>query len=305
MARTFPRATVNGPRPGQDPLQARLLGYLKRARLPVGSHLKEQEVADALGVSRTPARRMLSALEGLGIVEVRPQRGFFLLVPSDDLFEPAIELPVTDDATLFDRIALDRLSGNIPDRFCDDDIAVRYGVSRRMTKRVVTDLRAEGVIEALPPDHYRFIPSLLGAEASDASYRFRLTIESAIPLQPGFSVDRAALQRIREAHERFLVMPAGERTNRVAYRIDAEFHEMIADGSRNPHFLAAVTHQNRLRQLLEYRDYSNMQRVETWCHEHLAILDAFDADDLERASRLIAEHLHNAMAYRPRRVRPA
>jgi DNA-binding GntR family transcriptional regulator len=305
MPKTFPRVTADRPEPGQDRLQARLLSYLKRARLPVGSHLTEQEVADALGVSRTPARRMLSALQGLNIVEARPKRGFFLLVPSDGLFEPAIELPVTNDATLFDRIALDRLSGDIPDQFCDDDIVMLYGVSRRMTKRVVADLRAEGVIELLPPDRYRFIPSLLGAEASDASYRFRLTIESAIPLQPGFTIHRTTLQHMREAHERFLTMPADERTNRVAYRIDAEFHEMIAKGSLNPHFLAAITQQNRLRQLMEYRDYNNMQRVETWCREHLTILDALDEGDLERASPLITQHLRNAMAYRPRRDHPS
>ena len=44
-------------------------------RLAPGSHLSVPEIARQLGVSRTPAREALFALQRLGLVEVRPRRG--------------------------------------------------------------------------------------------------------------------------------------------------------------------------------------------------------------------------------------
>ena len=44
-------------------------------RLAPGAHLSVPEIARQLGVSRTPAREALFALERSGLVKVRPRRG--------------------------------------------------------------------------------------------------------------------------------------------------------------------------------------------------------------------------------------
>lgn len=285
---------------GYSSLRGRLIGYIKNSGLVAGDHLREQDLADRLGVSRTPVRRMLAALRDAGIVEWRPNKGYFLITSSGDLFEPAIEMPVTDAAALFDRIVGDRLGGFLASEFRAGELASRYAVSQRLSNKVLRDLQAEGVVEAHGRGRFRFNPALLTPEASDASYAFRLAIEPEIPLLEGFSISCGVLARARDLHDAFLAMPIGERTNRMAYRIDADFHEMIAEASGNFYFHSAVVQQNRLRQLMEYRDYNNMRRVQTWCHEHLAIIAALEADDLRKASRLIRTHLQNAMAFRPR-----
>ena len=97
-----------------EPLQVQLLRYVKEKNLPQGAHLKEQDLANAMGVSRTPIRKALALLAEAGVVEARRHRGFFLQAPASDLMFAAVELPVTTDRQLFDCIAMDRLDGNLP-----------------------------------------------------------------------------------------------------------------------------------------------------------------------------------------------
>lgn len=298
------RATARAPAElSAEPLQTRLLHYVKERNLPQGAHLKEQDLADVMGVSRTPVRKVLAALADAGVVEARRNRGFFLLTPASALISAAVELPVVDDGQLFDSIAFDRLDGDWPESFSEDDIVRRYGVSRRMTDRVLAELRDENVIVDVAPGRYRFSAALTTAESSDASYVFRLAIEPAIPLLQGFAPSPEAIRRCRTEHRQFLDMKQAQRTNRLAYRLDADFHEMLAEASGNTFFHSAIVQQNRLRQLLEYRDYNNQARVLVWCREHLEILDAVSAGDREFASEKLRTHLLNAMAYRPRPTR--
>jgi DNA-binding GntR family transcriptional regulator len=46
--------------------------------LPPGERLYEDRLADQLGVSRNPVREAIRALEGSGLVEVRPRRGAYV-----------------------------------------------------------------------------------------------------------------------------------------------------------------------------------------------------------------------------------
>src|SRR3954451_10838145 len=52
-----------------------LLVEVFQGRLRAGQHLVTQELADRFGVSPTPIREALIALEGIGIVDLLPNRG--------------------------------------------------------------------------------------------------------------------------------------------------------------------------------------------------------------------------------------
>lgn len=60
-------------------------------QLPLGSKLSEQRLADVLGISRSPARDALAALQSEGLVKISPKRGSFVFTPDlkevDDLCE--------------------------------------------------------------------------------------------------------------------------------------------------------------------------------------------------------------------------
>lgn len=49
--------------------------------LPLGSKLSEQRLADTLGISRSPVRDALAALQTEGLVNVSPKRGSFVFTP--------------------------------------------------------------------------------------------------------------------------------------------------------------------------------------------------------------------------------
>ncbi len=53
-------------------------------RLPLGAALSELKLAAALGVSRTPVREALSALQGQGLIDIQPQSGSFVFLPSEE-----------------------------------------------------------------------------------------------------------------------------------------------------------------------------------------------------------------------------
>lgn len=62
-----------------------------RHELQAGSRLMEQDIADNLGVSRTPVREAIGRLTAEGLVEAVPRRGVFVAAPSvsdiKDLYE--------------------------------------------------------------------------------------------------------------------------------------------------------------------------------------------------------------------------
>ena len=53
-------------------------------RLPLGGALSELKLAAALGVSRTPVREALSALQQQGLIDIQPQSGSFVFMPSEE-----------------------------------------------------------------------------------------------------------------------------------------------------------------------------------------------------------------------------
>jgi DNA-binding GntR family transcriptional regulator len=61
-------------------------------RLTPGSHLSVPEIARQLGVSRTPAREALFALQRLGLVEVRPRRGAVVVAGGEQDLRELFEL---------------------------------------------------------------------------------------------------------------------------------------------------------------------------------------------------------------------
>ena len=80
-----------------------ILDLISEARFDPGHHLREQHLADALGVSRTPVRAGLKELTRMGAVEARPNQGFFLLKRSNELDQLEIEQSKSNDQKLYEQ----------------------------------------------------------------------------------------------------------------------------------------------------------------------------------------------------------
>jgi DNA-binding GntR family transcriptional regulator len=284
-------------RPSSFHLANQLLDVIRDAKLEPGHHLREQQLADLVGVSRTPIRSALNLLAKRGIVETRKNHGYFLRKPFDSLHRIEIEVPSTADEKLYQRLVRDRLDKVVPNSMTQSDIARRYGVDRVALTRTLSRLAEDGLIAKNKGHGWTFLPTFDSLVSLKDSYEFRLTLEPACFLLPTFKLDPAAIERMRLQHLNLISHPDIAAVGSAhLFETDAAFHEMCTAFCGNAFFVQAIQHQNRLRRLLEFGSYSNSRRVQDWCREHVAIIEAIAAGDLDQASAKMRLHLEHALA---------
>jgi len=278
-------------------LANQILDVIREARLEPGHHLREQQLADLIGISRTPIRAALDLLAERDIVEARKNYGFFLRQPFDSLHRIEIEVPSTVDEELYQRLVRDRLENIIPNSTTQSEIARRYDVDRVALTRTLSRLAEDGLIARNKGHGWTFQPTLDSLVSLRDSYEFRLTLEPSCFLLPTFKPNAAAIERMRLQHLYFISHPdIASASATQLFETDAAFHEMCAEFSGNAFFLQAIQHQNRLRRLFEFGTYTNSRRVRDWCREHLDIIEAVAKGDFKQASVAMRMHLEQAFA---------
>jgi DNA-binding GntR family transcriptional regulator len=139
-----PQAAVLG-----DEVYALLGEAIVDGRLGAGERLRDHELADHLGVSRTPVREALQRLERAGLVEVAPNRYTKVSVPNDRVSADTHELFVYLMGSAL-RIALQRCTDDelatvvehvddIVAASASDDHPAIMATSGRFFERVVDD----------------------------------------------------------------------------------------------------------------------------------------------------------------------
>lgn len=276
-------------------LANQILDVVRKARFEPGHHLREQQLADLLGVSRTPIRHALTLLTEEGIVESRRNQGFFLLKAFDALQRVELSVSSSLEESLYERLVNDRLSGAIANSLTQTEIGKRYNVDRVTLMKTLTRMAEDGLLLRNKGHGWSFLPTLDNDEALRAGYQFRLMVEPANFLQPNFTPNTAVLERSRLQHL-YLASHSDSAavSNALLFETDAAFHEMFAEFGGNTFVLQAIQQQNRLRKLLEFAGYANRRRVRDWCSEHMAIIDAVSAGQFQVASELMRKHLTHA-----------
>ncbi|MFC4565520.1 GntR family transcriptional regulator [Nocardiopsis mangrovi] len=272
-------------------IATQIIDLARRNALPEGAHLREQWVADSLRVSRSPVRRAMAFLAELGIVEQVPNRGFFLTRAAVDI--PGIDVGESADAEedAYFQIADDHLGGRFGGEFTTAEVARRYGLSPRAAQRVLTRMEGEDLLRRRPGRGWEFLGVLSTTEAHDQSYRFRMIVEPAALLEPGYRVDPQAFAEHRARQESLLGGDILTSPRARLYRTGAEFHEMLVGCAGNSFVSEALRRQNRVRRLIEYRHQFDRARLLDQAREHLALLDLVEAGRLDEASALLHAHL--------------
>src|SRR5437879_7153803 len=83
---------VERPVPLRQSVYEALVELVVEGRLRPGQHLVETELARQLGVSRQPVREALHRLEAEGWVDLRPNQGAFVHVPTDDEVDQLLDV---------------------------------------------------------------------------------------------------------------------------------------------------------------------------------------------------------------------
>lgn len=285
--------------PLQIELARKVFERIRDSGLPVGARVSAPELAAAFGVSRSPISGALSLLAEAGVLSPAQPRGLEL---ARDLagVRPDAVLPGSPHEDLYRRMMRDRALGALPREVSEAELLPRYAASRGVIRKILMRFAAEGLAMRLPGHGWRFADSLADEDAYRESYEFRLIVECAAILSSGFRVDPARAAAIRRAHDRILENPRTVPGGDAWFRVNAEFHEGIAAFSNNRFLAEAVRQQTNLRRMQESAAFAELpvERILRSSHEHLAILDAVETGDREKAEKLLRRHIRGASDYR-------
>ena len=287
--------------PLQIDLARRILERIRDSGWAVGTRISVPDLARAFGVSRSPISAALELLVARGILTGFGTRGLQLALDVAEL-DPQVILPSSPLEDLYRRMMKDRAVGELPQDVSEAELMPRYQVSRGVIRKLLLRFAAEGLAQRLPGHGWRFAESLVGEDAQRESYEFRIVVECAALRSPMFHADLQQLAPVRRAHERILSTVQEGRPLTGGdewFRINASFHEGLAACSGNRFLADAVRQQNNLRRLQESAGFEQLptERLERSCREHLAILDAVEAGEVEWAEALLRQHLRQASEF--------
>lgn len=288
------------PTPLQTKLATRIMSHARLSGWQPGHHLTEDSLLPVLGTSRSPIRAAMAWLETSGVLEKRPNRGFFLrALPPADLAPETVETEA-DKEKVYTAIAMDRLSQALPDQVSENELIRRYDVSRAQLRHVLARIAAEGWIERKPGRGWAFQPLIDTLDAYQENYRFRQMIEPVAMRSPEFRVDADRIEALKD--QQLHVRDVGYRmmSQIELYEINARFHEALAMMSNNRFFVQTLQRLNQLRRLIEYGRPLDRQRVRRVCDEHIGILNALRRGEIGRAAELLEAHLNSASAEKAR-----
>lgn len=290
---------MSAPRAKTTALARQILEIARRDGLAAGAHLAEVKLAERLGVSRSPVRAALALLKDRGAVRLAERQGYFLALDSAGAAFAAVDLPEPEEEVIYRDLVRARFANLIPQQIAVSDVMRRHGCDRATANRVLVQMLEEGVLERAAGRGYVFGPVLNDARAYEESYRFRLLVEPAAVLEPGFRPDPRRMKALRERHAALLSAGIATVPMNDLFEADAEFHEAIGEFCGNRFLAQAIRLQTRLRRLSEYENYNDRERLRESCLEHLAILDAMEAQDFPRAAELLQRHIAVSQEIRP------
>lgn len=278
-----------------NPLQAELshqiIELLKRSGLERKSHLTERDLAEQLGVSRSPVRAALKLLEHFKVVTPRSSGGYLLDCDSEDLYRLELELPQPPLDALYVRIGQDRVQGLLPNHVTEADLLRRYDVTKALLSKVLAQLASEGMLQPSQGKGWNFTTLIDSSGSNRESYELRQLIEPAGLRSESFTVDSARLGACAELHHRLVDGLVFEIAPHMLLTVNADFHQMLADFSGNRFFADILRQQNRMRRFTESGAVLYPERMQKSCQEHLDIINCIQQGDRHWAASLMERHL--------------
>lgn len=290
-----PAANPSGPSSPLSPaLAMQIVEMMRREDYPVGHRLTEQALCDELGVSRSPVRKALQYLATTGAVTSEPHRGFHVARKPSELGHLDLAADQASEQAVYLQIANDRIHGLLPDEVAETELMARYGLTRLQVQRVLNRMARESMIDRKPGRGWIFRPLLSTVESHRESYRFRMIIEPAAILEPGYQVDLGELEKCRREQIELLDGGIERCTPSELFRTGVHFHETMIAGAGNRFLLDSLRTVNQMRRVVEYGTRLDRTRLHRQCEEHLMLIDLLKKDERMEASHFLRQHLNTA-----------
>ena len=184
----------------------------------------------------------------------------------------------------------------IPAEMTEGALRDRYHVTKAQLSDMLMRALREGWAERKQGYGWRFLPVAKTPEAFEQIYRFRMLIEPAAMLEPGFMLDRRIIHEQRRIQTRMLETDIARLPAERLLHNGSLFHEELIKMSNNPFFHLSLVRVNQMRRLLEYRSRVDRDRLVVQCQDHLAILDLLERGEVADASYAMRRHLGGALS---------
>jgi DNA-binding GntR family transcriptional regulator len=291
MPATRPVAKVS---PLTPKLATQIIELIRSESYPLGFRLTEQALCDVLNVSRSPVRKALQYLEAEGVVTSAQNKGFQVAKNSKELGSLELAAGLSTDDDFYLRIANDRINGVLPEEVTEAELMERYAISRLQIQRVLNRMDRESMVDRKPGRGWVFRPLLTNSESHRESYRYRMIIEPAAILEPGYQVDVAELEKCRREQEELLQGGIERCTPAELYRSGVHLHETVIAGANNRFLLDSLRRINQMRRVVEYGTKLDRSRLHQQCKEHLVLIDLLLKGERMEAAQFLRQHLNGA-----------
>jgi DNA-binding GntR family transcriptional regulator len=272
-------------------LAPQVIDMVRARSMRAGEPLREQTFAQALGVSRSPIRRVFALLAEWNLATQEPNRGYFLKQDAGEIQASAFPLASDPFEDFYLRVVDDILAGEIPSHFFEAQLLRRYEVPRGQLLKVLNRLAGEAMVERKPGQGWELKDFVHNTKAHIQSYRFRMAIEPAALLEPGYQVNQAAFASARQQQQALIDGGINTLSRAQLFQIGAQFHELIVQCSGNVFFIDALRQQNQLRRFMGYKANIDRSRLVTQCQEHIHLLDLIESGRREEAAQFLWRHL--------------
>ncbi|MEI9410873.1 GntR family transcriptional regulator [Mesorhizobium salmacidum] len=214
--------------------------------------------------------------------------------------QPAMsaELPAAEEDELAEAILRDRSARRLDQTVTVAGLMRRYGAERKTVLKSLNRLTEENFLDRAPGQSWLFRRAPDDPGVQGESYEFRLLLEPAAILTPGFRLD-GARRDVAPGHGGAF----GAARRRVRHRrIPAARHRFPRHerrGLRQPFVADALADHLRLRRLPGIYAGVNVFRLKQSLREHLNILDHLESRQYEVAADLLRIHLRLSRSQRP------
>jgi DNA-binding GntR family transcriptional regulator len=176
------------------------------------------------------------------------------------------------------------------DRFTEPKLAKELGVSRTPVREALTRLLADGLVQREDYGYAVVVPSMTTIRDL---YEVRIAVElrgigRAIE-NPSVRHDQAALAAELNHWYALRADPPAPAPEFVLE--DERFHAALLASSGNLELVEALTTVNRRIRAVRMYDFLVEGRIETSIAEHIEIMERVQATELDKALRLLHEHI--------------
>jgi DNA-binding GntR family transcriptional regulator len=181
------------------------------------------------------------------------------------------------------------------DRFTENELSERLGVSRTPVRQALFRLQQEGYVEVMFRSGWRVLP--FDFEQFEQLYDLRMVLETTAAQRLCADGDRVDRELLDELAAIWLV-PAGERSSDMAQvsKWDEEFHCKLVAAAGNAEMARVhrdVTDRIRIMRRL---DFTKQARIDATYDEHAKILKAIQRKRGEQAAMLLRAHIETSQA---------